>query len=296
MFDIPYTKKFNYTSHQPVMKVNMTLKKHQRERFEYIETRLLWGEGLTASELSQVFDISRPIAQKVITDYRERHPNQMIYQSSQKRHIASNDFEPLYIKVDPLKFLDYLRGSTLIGLYREERDWSEFEVTDVSRLLHPDLTVSVIQKVLSALNRKQTVYIEYKTKALESGKWTSRVISPNHLVYANNRYHIRAYCHFKCQFLDFVLSRIKYAEINHEDWVPSHEDEEWNENIKLAFKPNPELSQGVQNAIIHNFKTVNSGIKIVSCRKALAFYVEREMLSIDNKYGRALWVKCQINE
>lgn len=273
------------------MKPDISLKKRDRERFEFIETRLLWGEGLTAAELGEAFDISRPVAHGTITAYRKRHPHQMRYQASRKRHMASESFEPVYIRKEPLKFLDYLRGDTLIGHYREERGWSDFQVTDVTRLLHPELNFSAIKTVLSALHRKQTVVIEYKKKALEIDEWNRRIISPNHLVYADNRYHIRAYCYLKKWFLDFALSRIRYAEVAHEDWVPSDEDREWNEMVNLAFIPNPELPDGVQNAITQTYKMVESKRRIVSCRKALAFYVERSLLAIDRKYGKPLWMK-----
>lgn len=270
----------------------MSLKKHNKERFEYIETRLLWGEGLTARELGEAFGISRQIAQKVITNYREKYPHQMVYKSKQKRHVATESFKPIHVTYNPLRFLDFLRGETLIGHYREERTWSDFEINDVTRLLHPDLDRSAIKALLGALHRKQTVSIEYRKKDWESDGWTSRIISPHNLVYADNRYHVRGFCHLKNKFLDFVLSRIKFAEEAHEDWIPSNDDREWNKYVKLAFKPNSALPQGIQDTILQNYKIIESGVRIVNCRKALAFYVERDLFKIDAKYGCPLWLKC----
>ena len=269
----------------------MSLKKHNKKRFEYIETRLLWGEGLTARELGEAFGISRQIAQKVITKYREKYPDQMIYEKKQKRHMATEIFKPMHVTNNPLKFLNFLRGETLIGYYREERIWSDFEVNDVTRLLHPELDHSAIQILLGALHRKQTVSIEYRKKDWESDGWTSRIISPHNLVYADNRYHVRGFCHLKNKFLDFVLSRIKFAEDVHEDWFPPDDDREWNKSVKLEFKPNTALPQGIQDTILQNYKIIESGVRIINCRKALAFYVERDLFKIDAKYGCPLWLK-----
>ncbi|GAB6146145.1 YafY family protein [Desulfocicer niacini] len=247
---------------------------------------------MTARELGEAFGISRQIAQKVITNYREKYPHQMVYKSKQKRHVAIDSFEPLHVSKDPLKFLDFLRGDTLIGYYREERTWSDFEINDVTRLLHPKLDFPAIKILLEGLHRKQTVSIEYRKKDWESDGWTSRIISPHNLVYADNRYHVRGFCHLKYKFLDFVLSRIVFAENVHEDWIPPDDDKEWNQYVKLAFKANTDLPQGIQDAIVQNYKIIESGVRIINCRKALAFYVERDLLKTDAKYGCPLWLKC----
>ena len=267
------------------------MKKFELQRIEYIETRLLWGEGLTAGGLGNAFEISRPIAQKSISKYQKKFPNQMQYDASQKCHIATSDFKPEFVRKDPSKFLDYLRGESLIGYYREEIDWSDFEIEDVNRLLRPKLNFEIMKTVFTALRRKQTISIEYKKKDLEINERTERIISPNHLVFVDNRYHIRAYCHLKHQFLDFVLSRIAFAEPSYKDWVPSNEDRGWQDRVNLIFKPNPELPEGVQKAILSNQDTVKTGLWMIQCRKALAFYVERSLTAVDTKYGKPLWVR-----
>ena len=269
------------------------MKKQTIDRFGFIESNLLWENGITARKLMEAFDISRQAAQKVINDYRNAFPDQMAYNPKTRQHEVTDDFRPVFIRPDPLKFLDYLRGETMISYYREEREWSEFEVTDVNRLLRPRLSLETLRTVFSALKNKQTVQIDYRKKDLESDECTERIISPNHLVFADNRYHIRGYCHLKHHFLDFVLSRIVCAETSYKDWVPSNEDREWQENVTLAFKPNPELPEGVQKAILRNYDTVESGVWIITCRKALAFYAERSLVAVNEKYGKPLWVRVK---
>ncbi|MCF8142441.1 MAG: WYL domain-containing protein [Deltaproteobacteria bacterium] len=256
-------------------------------RFEFIETRLFWGEGLRASDLAEAFGITRQSAQTTIDDYRRRHPRQMRYDPKRKRHVPEDSFSPSYIRTAPIRFLDYLRGQTLAGFYREERGWSDIELTDVDRLLRPELPLETIRTVLSALLRKQVVQINYRSKNLES--LTVRSISPNHLVFAEDRYHLRAYCHQKQYFLDFVLSRILWAEITNEEWVSSAEDKIWNTFTTLRFRPNPKLPMETQDAVLKNYETQESGYRIVRCREALAYYIKRKLLSSNNKYGTPLW-------
>jgi len=268
------------------------MKRFEQERIEYIETRLLWGEGLTAGGLGNAFDISRPVAQKAIDHYRNMFPDQMKYDTSLKCHVATACFQSKFIKPDPLKFLDYLRGQTLAGYYKEERDWSDFEVEDVSRKLRHKLDFKIVKQVFTALKRKQTLLIEYKKKELESEERTERIISPNHLVFAENRYHVRSYCHSRRQFRDFVLSRILYAEISYEDWIPSDEDWGWNEMVTLSFRPNPELPENIQQALLRNYDAEQLGVWHIKCRKAMAYYIKKNLMTPDKNLSKPFWVNA----
>jgi hypothetical protein len=256
-------------------------------RFEFIETRLLWGKGLTAKDLTEAFEITRQSAQRTLDEYRQRHPRQMQYDARQKCHVPDSSFEPQYIRKAPLKFLDYLRGQNLVGFYREQRSWTDIEITDVDRHLRPELPLEPIQNVISALLQQQAVHIDYQSKTMDSAK--SRSISPNHLIFADGRYHVRAYCHFRERFLDFVLSRILRAETTDEEWVSSAADENWNTFVEIRFYPNPDLPSEVKKAILKNYETEDSGHWIIRCRKALAHYIKRKQLSPNPKFVTALW-------
>ncbi len=91
-------------------------------------------------------------------------------------------------------FLEYLRGHTLAGYYREEPEWSDLEVTDVNRLLRPKLSFAPIKTVFSALNKEQVVEIDYWKKDRDKDTMTIRNVSPNHLIFADDRYGIPLWC------------------------------------------------------------------------------------------------------
>ncbi len=213
----------------------------------------------------------------------------MYYDAKQRRHMPAASFEPHYIRTTPIAFLDYLRGQALVGLYREDRDWSDLAVMDVDRLLRPELPVPTIRTVLAALRRRQAVMIDYRKKDLEPGMVTTRVISPHHLVFADDRYHIRAFCHTKERYLDFVLSRIVHAEIAADDWISAEYDREWSEIVELRLQPNPSLPISVREAVLRGFEKVESGFRSIRTRRALLFYIKRRLLAIDPKYNEPLW-------
>jgi len=266
------------------------MNRQKTERYGFIESRLFWEGGLSAKDLVKAFGISRQAAQKIIGDYRADNPGQMAYNPRLKKHEALESFEPSYIRSDPIAFLDYLRGDAMVGYYRDETDWSDFEVVDVNRLLRPRLSILILKPVFSALRNRKAVLIDYRKKNLIEDETSRRIISPNHLVFTNNRYHMRAYCHSSEKFKDFVLSRISYSEIRSENWIPSEEDNDWNEWITLTFLPNSNLPKNVQKSILRNYEAKDAGKRTIQCRRALAFYIKRELSeTIYNKYDMPLW-------
>jgi hypothetical protein len=261
-------------------------------RFAYIETQLLWGDGLAANDLAKTFNLTRQTAQAAIDAYRLQYPGQMRYDKSLKRHIAEGDFEPHYVRGDAATFLDYLRGQNLRAHYLEESDWSEIELTDTDRLLRPKLPRHVVQPILAALRHHQTLLIEYQPVMHDDIR--IRVISPNHLIFANNRYHLHAYCHQRQKYLDFVLSRIVHVEQGDEEWVSSEGSREWNEYVILRFRPNRELPEEVQETLLRGHPNNEKRILEIRCRKNEAFYVKRKLLkAVDKHRSMPLWIEIE---
>jgi hypothetical protein len=261
-------------------------------RFAYLETQLYWGDGLAASDLVSTFNVTRQTAQAVINAYRELHFGQMEYNPSLKRHVASENFKPHYIRGDTKAFLEYLRGQNLRAHYLEEPDWSEVEITDVDRLLRPKLPRHIIQPILAALRHKQTLMIEYQPVMPDEIR--SRVISPNHLVFTSNRYHLHAYCHTILEYRDFVLSRILFVEPCYEEWVSSAGSREWNEYVTLRFRPNRELPESVQETLLRGHYGNENGILEIYCRKTEAFYIKGKLLkAVDINRGMPLWIEIK---
>ncbi len=259
-------------------------------KFTYIETRLFWEDGLTAGELAKSFDITRQTAQTVIDEYRETHPHQMKYDRRKKRHVATDNFKPEYISPDPITFLDYLRGQRLREHYLEEKGgWSDIEVKDVDRLLRPRLSREIIQAILGALRHQQTLLIEYH--AVMPDDIQVRIISPNYLVFADNRYHLHAYCHTRQKYLDFVLTRILSADPSKEEWVSGEHSHEWKEPVTLRFRPNPELPELVRKTLLRGYPGNEREILEISCNKNEAFYLRRKLLKECNDKKVQLWIE-----
>lgn len=257
-----------------------------QRRFAYIETQLLWGNGLTAGELGEAFGIARQNAQAVLNAYRQRYPESLRYDRKLKRHVITETFAAHYIKDDPYLFLDYQRGMALAGYFHEADDWADLPFYDADRLLRPHLETEAIRVILAALRQKRTVKVVYLAKK----RATERILSPHHLVYADNRYHLRAFCHLSQKGLDFVLSRFAQAELAREDWISGEFDEDWNTTVTLAFRANPQIPQETQQLLRQPYPLKSDDRLTLTTRKALAPYVVRRMTRPDAELKMPLWI------
>lgn len=254
-------------------------------RFAYIETCLYWGGGITASQLAATFEITRQNAQKCLDAYRLLHPEQMNYQSSLKRHIATPYFQANYINNKPEIYLDYLRGNQLAAYYWAEEEWTDLPIYDLDRLFRTYLESTHIKQVLSAMRRQLSLTIHYHSKSQNY----QLIISPNRLVYASRRYHLRAYCHNWERYVDLVFSRLLQVSEGFEEWVSDAEDHEWHEPLTLKFTPHPDLPEQLRQTLIRDYQLAEGIHTIMTC-EALKPYVLREMERIDWKHKIRLWV------
>jgi len=264
------------------------MKDDRRERrFAFIETRLLWAGGLTARELGEAFGIARPNAQATLDAYRQRHPENLSYDARRKRQVRTKDFMPHYIKADSYSFLDYQRGMALAGYFHAADDWADLPFQDADRLLRPHLNDEAMRIVFAALLQRRTIKMVYLAKQ----KVSQRELSPHHLIYADNRYHLRAFCHLKQTGLDFVLSRIQHAEFSESDWIPDTYDSEWHSFRNLSFEVNAELPPETHASLRNAYALQDGEPLTLTVRDALAKYVVRRMTRTDAALNISFWVR-----
>ena len=254
-------------------------------RRAYIETQLLWGDGVTAQDLGEAFGIARQNAQPVLKAYRQRHPENLHYDARRKRWVKSEEFTAHHIQEDPYLFLDYQRGMALAGYFHAADDWADLPFQDADRLLRPHLDDEAMKAVLAALRQRRAVEVAYLAK---KGR-RQYVLSPHHLIYADNRYHVRAFCHARQAGLDYVLSRIQHAAMADEDFISESHDAEWNAVETLSFRVNPALPEDARVALRQAYRLEDGEALAKTVRKALSEYVVRRMVRPDAALNLPLW-------
>jgi predicted DNA-binding transcriptional regulator YafY len=269
------------------------------QRLSFIETRLAWTGAVHAGEVAEYFHVTRQTAQGFINAYRKAYPGQMTYDPKRKRHVRTTAFVQQVTKKETLRFLDFIRGQALVGKYWVDENVSEVPIIDVDRLARPELSKDIVQTILTGLTDHKRVSIRYQSKVTDPLAISYRMISPNHLVHADNRYHVRAFYHKNNVYRDFVLSRIHSAELQSSEkpdseWVSGEDDTDWATQVTLKFTPHPKLNLAQRQAVTEGYRLDADNCYQIQTNRAQAFYVKRKMLMLDLKINLPRW--CFVEE
>jgi hypothetical protein len=243
------------------------LSREQRQCYAYVEIIIQWEGRLTLQHLQQEFGFGRSKAKKLLAEYTQFQPNNLIYDPSLKGHKPSAEFTPAYTQghID-----EYCRNdlSDVVGIQLLEAPL---------RNIDPNL----IRPILRAIRNKQRIDIGYHS--LSSPDYESRIISPHSLVFDGLRYHVRAHCEKNNGYRDFVLSRFCFESeaLKPEFEGPSlngkDQDEHWNTPLTLSIEPDIRLNKQQQKIIGLDYQMQQSEqgtwSREIPVRAALAKYL-----------------------
>lgn len=243
-------------------------------RLEFIDFRLLWEGTINRSELVDFFGISIQQASYDLARYAELAPGNLSYDKSGKTYRAAAGYKPLLAHSDAQYFLTQLAelatgavppSSVYIG-------WRP--PCDVVRYPTRPVQTPTLLRLLWAIRDREDVRIVYQSMRRASA--IDRWIAPHALASDGFRWHVRAWCHDHGDFRDFVLSRVQRIVEARASTVDSAVDESWHTRLDIVVRPRAGLSDGQRSAIEVDFG-MTQGRLILNCRKALAFYVLRQL-------------------
>jgi hypothetical protein len=87
---------------------------------------------------------------------------------------------------------------------------------------------------------------------------------------------VRAYCHSRDSYRDFVIARVLQASPTQVDALNSDADAAWHRRVELVIGPNPALSPGAKRVIELDY-AMQAGKVSISCRQALLFYTLKRL-------------------
>lgn len=243
-------------------------------RLEFIEFRLFWEGGINRSDIIETFGVSVPQASKDLTLYQERAPQNAIYDKSAKRYIASEQFEPSFLKPDPHVYLSRLR-SVAEGLIERSDSWiAQLPETDIAVTPRRDVDADVLRALLGAVRRRRSIEVLYQSMSRPDPIW--RRMTPHAFGYDGFRWHARAYCQLDRKFKDFLLPRILgIGELN-EPGADPEEDALWQERFSIVIGPHPNLTAN-QRAVVAKDYEMENGSAAITVRYAMLFYVLKRL-------------------
>lgn len=246
------------------------------KRLEFIEFRLFWEDGINRADITDFFGVSVPQASKDLTQYRELAPENIHYDLSEKRYVATPAFAPRFLKPDPDRYLSQLQ---LIAeeIMSPRETWLQ-HVPDPAAMPipHRRIDVTVLRSLLDVIRRKRSVEIFYQSMNKSRPEPLWRRITPHAFGHDGMRWHVRAYCHIDRKFKDFILSRT--TQVRGED-IPAADatrDTIWSTYFTVLLKPNPKLSKGQQDTVAAEHGMTDACAE-VRLRKAMLYYFEKRM-------------------
>lgn len=249
------------------------------QRLQFIEFRLLWEGHVNRSDLIEAFGISVPQSTLDFREYLERAPGNMDYDKRLRHYFPTTTFKPVFISDSAEGYLSQLVAMGISG--EEQSHPGLIGATPLFDVLpSPERRVdrNTLQQLLRAIRENLSLEIHYQSLSTATPGW--RRISPHALASDGLRWHVRAFCHIKMEFRDFVLGRIIELRSEQPSDVSAKADKEWNEHVKVIIAPNPDLTIDQKKIIERDYSMKRGKVEII-VRRSLLFYLKRR-LGIDD--------------
>ncbi len=243
-------------------------------RLEFIDFRLLWDGTINRGEIVDFFGISIQQASADLARYAELAPGNLSYDKSAKTYRVTRNFKPFLARSDAQNFLSQLADLTSGAATPAALFVGWRPPCDIVRYPTRPVQTNTLVRLVWAIRDRQDVRIVYQSMRRPAA--TERWIAPHALASDGSRWHVRAWCHDHQDFRDFVLSRVQRVEDTRNSNVDYSADHDWHTRVDIVIRPRAQLSEGQRSAIEIDFG-MEHGRLTLNCRKALAFYVLRQL-------------------
>jgi hypothetical protein len=247
------------------------------QRIEFIELRAFWEGTLNRGDIRDQFGVSAPQASADIATYLDLAPGNLVYDTSRKCYLASDDFAPRLVTPSAEAYLRQVAdasselsspGGVWIGAI------PAFAATPIPGRV---VDARVLREILKAMRGQASFEIFYQSMnpSRPSAEW--RRITPHSLATDSQRWHTRAFCHEDQSFKDFLLPRIRDVRSLGQPGALSTHDLDWNTIVEVELIPNPELSREQQSAVDWDYNMGGRGVLAFEVRRALLYYFCRRL-------------------
>jgi WYL domain len=229
------------------------------QRLMHLERCLFWRGELQRADLIDAFGINPIQAAKDFRTYMERYPDNMEYNKSRRRYLPLPGFAPKLIEPKTLDEFASIE-SPLVPV----ASWP---------LPNRRATPQVLQAMVAAVRERQKIEVQYQSMTGEKPTW--RWLSPHAFASDGERWHVRAYCHTRNEFRDFVLGRILTTRHIKGSEVDSAADHDWTTYVDVRVTPNPDLAPEKRQAIALEYDLPQKSMEAtLTLRQPMLFYVK----------------------
>jgi hypothetical protein len=246
----------------------------QERRLQFIDFRLRWEGRINRRDLTDFFKISVPQASADLSRYTALAPENLQYDTRSRSYVSTEDFVPQFESTGARQYLSQLLALEQ-RIVSSDQAFLAFKPSMASIPL-PTRTIesTTLAVMLRVIADRAMLQIRYQSIAREEDQ--ERFISPHAFGWDGTRWHVRAYCHLREGFRDFVLGRILSVGDARASTVKSDDDVEWNTNVDLVLRPDDSLSPKQRKGVEIDYGMKNGKVT-VPCRQAMLFYTLRTL-------------------
>jgi hypothetical protein len=225
-------------------------------------------------DLIKFFRISPQQASADLARYAELAPGNLKYDKSLKSYRAGVGFKSAAAHDDARSYLEKL-GALSSGALSPAASFIGWRPScEIVRYPARRIDTDTLLRLLWAIRDGEELRVSYQSMRRPSP--TLRWIAPHALASDGQRWHVRAWCSENGDFRDFVISRIQRVQDRRKAAVSCADDETWHTRVDIVIAPRAGLTEGQRRAIEVDFGMSRGRLK-VCCRKALAFYLLRQL-------------------
>jgi hypothetical protein len=246
------------------------------QRLEFIEFRAFWEGGVNRSDITERFAVSVTQASNDLTQYRELAPENLAYDSSAKRYVASPEFKPRFLTPNPDRYLSQLRAKAE-GIIDLEETWLG-TAPDAQAMPVPYRRVDsdLFRLLLTVMRESASIEVRYQSMSPHRPDAQWRRVTPHAFGSDGLRWHVRGYCHIDGAFKDFVLSRWRGLRNHGPPGATADQDHDWSRVFQVDLQPNPVLSPSQREAVAWEYD-MPKGRASLSVRLAMLYYLKKRL-------------------
>ncbi|MDB5761837.1 MAG: hypothetical protein JWQ21_832 [Herminiimonas sp.] len=235
-----------------------------------LERLILWEGELSNERIRQLLGVKPVYASRLLSGLMKllagRAERASAHAPLKINYVAAED----QVRASPdeyLHILNWLPSESLNadgGIVDARRDLS---------LISP----AIFSEIFQAIKRQQGLRINYKSMTNPLG--TDRLVFPHALVRAPRRWHMRAWCTERSDFLDFTLGRVGAVTLDttFSPGTGKNRDQDfgWTKVIDLLIGPHPTLSEDQKKMIAGEFFPGAASLRL-KARECLAPYIVQD--------------------
>ena len=246
----------------------------QERRLEFIDFRLLWDRTVNRGDVVEFFRVSIQQASADLAAYAQLAPQNLRYDKAGKTYRATGDFKPILAQAAAQAFLDQLAAVSRGTVLSSSSFLGWRPPYDLVRLPSRPISIGLLLRLLWAIRDGEDLRVLYQS--MRRMEPSLRWVAPHALAYDGLRWHVRAWCYENNEFRDFVISRVQRIDGSRKAQAGAGTDSWWHSTVDVVIRPRTDLTIAQRSAIAADYGMTRGQLRL-TCRKALAFYLLRQL-------------------